>query len=199
MNVNNITLTFFPVDINVIKNYFISAIGELYSMRHIDNYTESIRNYYNQQYDAPQVEFLLFAPKSNPNTTIMFANIVDGYVNLVKYVSKQCDIEFYNISIFDGSQSQMMNSYHFHYYSKDRERHLLCYQDPQWVFFDEGEPLWFENTTYYKQRLKKNRLNRNIIIEYLKSLGWEVEKENFWLPENGFYEFGKLTNPNYLH
>ena len=189
MNINNITLTLFPIDINTIKKYFISVIGEQYSMRNIDNYTKSIRNYYNQQYNAPQVEFLLFAPKSNPYTTIMFANIIDGYVNLVKYVSKQCDIEFYNISIFDGSQSQMMNSYHFHYYSKDRERHLLCYQDPKWVFFDEGEPLWFENTSYYKQHIKKNRLNKNIIIEYLESLGWDVNNESFWLPATELYEF----------
>jgi hypothetical protein len=192
MNVNNITLTFFPVDINIVKNYFISAIGEQYSMRYIDNYTESIRSYYNQQYDAPQVKFLLFSPKSNPHTTIMFANIIDGYVNLIKYVSKQCDLEYYNISIFDDSQSQMMSSYHFHYHSKNRERHLLCYQDPKWVFFDEGEPLWFENISYYKQRIKKNRLNKSIIIEYLKSLGWDVSTEIFWIPSTDeLYEFSR--------
>jgi hypothetical protein len=192
MNVNNITLTFFPVDINIVKNYFISAIGEQYSMRYIDNYTESIRSYYNQQYDAPQVKFLLFSPKSNPHTTIMFANIIDGYVNLIKYVSKQCDLEYYNISIFDDSQSQMMSSYHFHYYSKNRERYILCYQDPKWVFFDEGEPLWFENISYYKQRIKKNRLNKNIIIEYLKSLGWDVSTEIFWIPSTDeLYEFSR--------
>jgi hypothetical protein len=192
MNVNNITLTFFPVDINIVKNYFISAIGEQYSMRYIDNYTESIRSYYNQQYDAPQVKFLLFAPKSNSHTTIMFANIIDGYVNLIKYVSKQCDLEYYNISIFDDSQSQMMSSYHFHYHSKNRERHLLCYQDPKWVFFDEGEPLWFENISYYKQRIKKNRLNKSIIIEYLKSLGWDVSTEIFWIPSTDeLYEFSR--------
>jgi hypothetical protein len=192
MNVNNITLTFFPVDINIVKNYFISAIGEQYSMRYIDNYTESIRSYYNQQYDAPQVKFLLFAPKSNSHTTIMFANIIDGYVNLIKYVSKQCDLEYYNISIFDDSQSQMMSSYHFHYHSKNRERHLLCYQDPKRVFFDEGEPLWFENISYYKQRIKKNRLNKSIIIEYLKSLGWDVSTEIFWIPSTDeLYEFSR--------
>jgi hypothetical protein len=191
MNVNNITLTFFPVDINIVKNYFISAIGEQYSMRYIDNYTESIRSYYNQQYDAPQVKFLLFSPKSNPHTTIMFANIIDGYVNLIKYVSKQCDLEYYNISIFDDSQSQMMSSYHFHYHSQYRERHLLCYQDPQWVFFEEGEPLWFENISYYKQRIKKNRLNKSIIIEYLKSLGWDVNNEIFWLSSTELYEFSR--------
>lgn len=191
MNINNITLTFFPVDINIVKNYFISAIGEQYSMRYIDNYTESIRSYYNQQYDAPQVKFLLFSPKSNPHTTIMFANIIDGYVNLAKYISKKYDIEYYSISIFDDSQSQVMSSYHFHYYSKNRERHLLCYQDPKWVFFDEGEPLWFENTSYYKQRIKKNRLNKSIIIKYLKSLGWDVNNEIFWLSSTELYEFSR--------
>lgn len=192
MNINNITLTFFPADINIIKKHFISVIGEQYSICYVDNYTESISNYYNQQYDAPQIKFLLFAPKCNPHTTIMFANIIDGYVNLVKYVSRQCDIEYYNISIFDGSKSQLMDSYHFHYYSQHRERHLLCYQDPKWEFFDEGEPLWFENTSYYKQRIKKNRLNKNIIVEYLKSLGWDIKNEIFWLPSTEIYEFSRL-------
>ena len=191
MNINNITLTFFPVDINIIKKHFISALGTRYSVCHCDNDTDSIRQYYTQQYNAPQIKFLLFAPKCNPHTTIMFANIIDGYVNLVKYVFKECNMEYYNVSIFNGEQSQMMTSYHFHYYSQYRERHLLCYQDPQWVFFDKGLPLWFENTSYYKHRIKKNRLNENIITEYLKSLGWDINNDIFWLPSNGYYEFSK--------
>ena len=35
----NITLTFFPVDINVVKSYFISVLGTQYSTHHVDNYT----------------------------------------------------------------------------------------------------------------------------------------------------------------
>lgn len=188
---NNITLTFFPVDIKVVKSCFISTIGSKYSSCYINNYTESLQKYYIQQYSAPQVKFILFAPKDNPHTTIMFANIIDGYINLVKYISQKCDIEYYNVSIFDNNQSQMMEAYHFHYYSRNTERHLLCYQDPQWVFLEEGQPLWFEKPTYYKQRIKKNRLNKRMIIEYLKSLGWDVDKEIFWLPSNGLYEFSK--------
>jgi hypothetical protein len=59
------------------------------------------------------------------------------------------------------------------------------------VFFDEGEPLWFENISYYKQRIKKNRLNKSIIIEYLKSLGWDVNNEIFWLSSTELYEFSR--------
>ena len=191
MSINNITLTFFPIGLEYLKNYFISAIGAEYDVCYIDYYKESISNYYIQQYNAPQIKFLLFAPQSNPHTTIMFANIMDGYTSLIKYVSRiYNNMEYYTISISDGT-SQMMNAYHFQYYAQSKQRHILCYQDPQWVFFEDGEPLWFEDVTHYKQRLKKNRLNKSIILEYLKSLGWEIDKEDFWLPSTGFYEFSK--------
>jgi hypothetical protein len=51
--------------------------------------------------------------------------------------------------------------------------------------------LWFENISYYKQRIKKNRLNKSIIIEYLKSLGWDVNNEIFWLSSTELYEFSR--------
>lgn len=190
MNIDNITLTFFPNKLSFVKENFISAIGTEYNICQLSNYKGSIRNYYIQQYNAPQIRFLLYTPKNNPYTTVMFANILDGYINLIKYVSKKYNMEYYNISMSDG-KSQMMKAYHFHYYAPLQQRHILCYQDPNWVFFEEGKPLWFEDTNYYKQRLKMDRLNKNVILEYLKSIGWEIYKEDFWLPVNDFYEFKK--------
>lgn len=190
MNLNNITLTFFHIDLECMKENFLCAIGDEYSVCRINEYKNSISNYYVQQYQASQVKFLLFSPSDNPYTTVLFSNVIDGYFNLIKYVSKKCNLEYYHISISD-EMSQFMKAYRFQYYSLSKKRNILCYQDPQWFFFEEGEALWFENTNLYKQRIKKNRLNKDIILEYLKSLGWELEKEDFWLPVNGFYEFSK--------
>ena len=148
--------------------------------------------YYIQQYNAPDAQFILYAPQNNPHTTIMYANIMDGYVNLIKYVAKKCGMEYYNVSIYDGT-SQMMEAYHFHYYSSTKCRHILCYQDPQWVFYEDGEPLEFENVELYKLRLKKKRLNKEIILQYLNHLGWNLLDENFWRTENVVYEFVQTT------
>lgn len=189
----NVTLTFFPYEIEYVKDNFFAAIGAEYNMCHYKDYKGVINEYYIQQYNAPHAQFILYAPKNNPNTTIMYANIIDGYVNLIKYVAKKCKIEYYNISIYDGT-SQMMEAYHFHYYSSTRHRHILCYQDPRWVFYEEGEPLEFEKVELYKSRLKKNRLNKEIILEYLNYLGWNIVDENFWSTNNEIYEFVQVLH-----
>ena len=154
---HNITLTFFPYDIEYVKDNFISAVGAEYKKCHIDGYRDAINEYYIQQYNAPRVQFILYAPRSNPHTTIVYANIMDGYVGLMESVSKKFGMEYYNISICDG-KGQWMEAYHFHYYSSTKSRHILCYQDPQWVFYEEGEPLEFENVELYKFNSSLNLL-----------------------------------------
>lgn len=188
IKINNITLTFFPLDLECVKNLFTKALGREFRVCYAADNNDSLYNYYVQQYNAPERRFILFSPKSNPRTTIMYANIQDGYTFLIKFVSKSCDLEYYSIVLSDGT-SFGLQGYHFHHYAPNKVRHILCYQDPKWVFYEEGKPLWFENTEYYTQRLKKKRLNKEIITEYLRSLGWNIDQEDFWMPLNGFYEF----------
>ena len=69
MNIN-VTLTFFPYDIEYVKDNFISAIGAEYNMRYYDDYKGVINEYYIQQYNAPDAQFILYAPQNNPHTTI---------------------------------------------------------------------------------------------------------------------------------
>lgn len=192
MDIYNLTLTFFPYNLEYVKDKFISAIGAEYNVYHIDEYDGLLNEYYIQLYNAPKVQFILFAPKCNPHTTIMYANIIDGYVNLIKYASEKCGMEYYNILISDG-KSQMMEAYHFHYYSPSQVRHVLCYKDPQWVFYEEGEPLGVEQVENYKSRLKKKRLNKDIILQYLNHLGWDIMDENLWHTDNVIYEFVQTT------
>lgn len=187
MKVNNITILFFPLDVESVRDMFSSFLGTEYQEHYLDK-KDSFWGYYVQQYKALQVRFILFSPKTNPCSTIMYANIYDGYVNLVKYVSRLSHIEYYTIRVFDGN-TDIMQAYHFFYDSPSKRRHILCYRDPQWVFYEEGQPLWFENTNYYKNRLKKNRLNKNIIMEYLGCLGCDIENDDFWLSDKRAYEY----------
>ena len=125
---------------------------------------------------------------------------MDGYVNLIKHISKQFNLNFYHF-VIQTSSSQMLESYQFHYYSNSQSRHVLCYQDPQWVFYEEGMVLPFEDISLYKQRIKKSRLNENILLQYLRRLGWNIEDNDFWNPSNNyFYLFmkkqGEYSNEN---
>lgn len=97
-------------------------------------------------------------------------------------------MKYYSITISDG-KSKSMEAYHLHYYSKINVRNILCYRDPQWVFYEDGEPLEFENTELYKQRLKRKRFNKEIILKYVHYLGWDIMDERFWRTDNAVYEF----------
>lgn len=72
-------------------------------------------------------------------------------------------------------------SYKFHYSDSNfNDRDILAYKEDKWVFYEQGRPLAFENTDYYKNRLIKKRLNNKIIEEYLLKLGiniWDIDSQ----------------------
>ena len=55
MNINGITLTFFPKEIEYVRENFISVIGKEYSVHQINIQSMVLYEYYIQQYNAPQV------------------------------------------------------------------------------------------------------------------------------------------------
>ena len=66
MNINDITLTLFPKEIEYVRENFISVIGKEYSVHQINTQSKVLYEYYIQQYNAPQASFILYAPQSKP-------------------------------------------------------------------------------------------------------------------------------------
>lgn len=61
-------------------------------------------------------------------------------------------------------------------------------------FYISGTPLPFENEGYYSRRLKKNRINADIILEYMNALGWNMIDDYFWVSDKlGYYEIREFT------
>jgi hypothetical protein len=59
----------------------------------------------------------------------------------------------------------------------------------EWVFFQKGEPQGFEEPELYLLRLKRDRLNRVIIVRYLQRCGWDIARASFWdAPEAVYFE-----------
>lgn len=80
--------------------------------------------------------------------------------------------------LLSGNRAQFP-AFHFHYSdSSFIERDVLAYKEDKWIFYEKGIPLQIENTNYYKNRLVKERLNSDIILEYLMKLGinvWDID------------------------
>ncbi len=57
-----------------------------------------------------------------------------------------------------------------------------------------GNPLPFENEDYYSRRLKNDRINADIILEYMNALGWNMLDDSFWLSDKqAYYEKREFT------
>lgn len=57
---------------------------------------------------------------------------------------------------------------------------MACKDEEGWHFAQEGPVQPFENPDYYVRRFKKDRVNREIIMEYMKKLGFMIARKGFW-------------------
>ena len=125
-------------------------------------------------------EFALWVPVIQKKSTIFIVNYQDGWEHFIRKYS-----EYYKRTCLHIAFSNHYSEYpafFFHYYEEGAERRFIqaLKDHPRWVFYQEGEPLDFEDVSLYKKRRIRDRLTREIIIEYAKHLGWDIEDENFW-------------------
>jgi hypothetical protein len=79
--------------------------------------------------------------------------------------------------------SQVYNPGFFDYYADHRKvlrTVMACKDEEGWDFVQEGPVQPFENPDYYARRMKKDRLNREIITEYMEKLGFSIAQDGFW-------------------
>ena len=55
--------------------------------------------------------------------------------------------------------------------------------DDKWDFGTGGEPLPFEETEKYSEKLARNRFTPEMLDRYLKHFGIDFFNENFYMPE----------------
>ena len=55
MEIRNVRLTFFPYDVEYVKDNFTSALGTEYNVNKVDENEEPLDEYYIQQYGASKV------------------------------------------------------------------------------------------------------------------------------------------------
>ena len=110
----------------------------------------------------------------------------DGRYTLTHCLAKK-GIECYCFYI----DNEVFPAYFFYRISsnKDNERYVhYITEDNKNVFFQKGNLLSFEKPEYYKRKKKKDRLNPEIIIEYMNALGCNILDDNFWISSKDAYK-----------
>ena len=118
-----------------------------------------------------------------PNKIFFISNCQDGRYTLCNVIHHHVKGNLIMCTLsndkYKGNPSPYLPAYSFHYSDENfNERWVLAYKEDRWVFYEKGQPLNIENTSYYKNRLIKKRLNNIIIEEYLQKLGvdlWDID------------------------
>lgn len=112
--------------------------------------------------------------------TLFVSSINDGYASLVTMLSRQIEGVFYSVR---ASSMKEVYPGNFLTVTDGGERRRVVYamkDERSWVFFQKGDPLWFERPELYRRRLKRERMNPEILAEYIESIGYGSLDREFW-------------------
>ena len=126
---------------------------------------------------------VLWHPK-NAKGTVMFGDLLDGFDSIAWKLNHEYKFEMTRIAVdFDIENDEpeygMFHKFH-HYYADGRERLVRVMWDDRWDFYEEGEPMPFEQTERYTERLRRKRLTNDMVLDYAKALGWDLRDPAFW-------------------
>jgi hypothetical protein len=121
---------------------------------------------------------IFYKPKCCEDKTIMISNYSDGWETLNNYISNELNSSYYGFKIsINENINEVLNSFSF-WKEGSYQRHVSVIKDSKWIFYEYGDPLWFENTLYYEQKIKK-RLTKDILIFYSNKLGIDILSSQF--------------------
>jgi len=144
-------------------------------------------------YDSGQTH-VIYTPISNRDITIFISNQSDGASSLIHMSNKKMDLESINLEISLPENFYKRSA--FTYYKNGKGiRVVYAMQDPNWIFFETGEPLSFEDVSLYKAKRKKDRMNKGIIVEYMRKLGVDLYDPNLWKNIGIAYEITEVKYP----
>jgi hypothetical protein len=130
---------------------------------------------------------IFWEPIGHPNKTVMMGHHADGMAHSVFRLSEDSPYTWINVRIYDNPTYPTCC---FDYYSNHRrtERRLAAsMQEDGWHFIEKGPVQPFENPAYYARHQIQDRLNREIVTEYMRKLGFNIEQEAFWCSEKAGY------------
>ncbi len=126
------------------------------------------------------LHIVFWEPRIHLGKTVFMGNFRDGLSHMVFASSPDNSYTWINVRIYDDPDYPGCV---FDYYSDHRNilrRVMACKDEQGWDFAQEGSIQPFENPGYYERRLKKDRLNRQIITEYMERLGYMIASDGFW-------------------
>jgi hypothetical protein len=157
------TFSWFDTSLDIIEKYIGMNDFKEWNINFTKNCAKSIK--VNFEYN-PNIITAYFL--SGNDGIIMLPNLQDGWLALFYRMANDLKINGYHFKLCSDKEP-----YNCLIYLENGVEKRICYtlKDTQWIFFEKGEPLFFEETENYTRKIKKDRLNKEIMIKYCNKLG----------------------------
>lgn len=126
-----------------------------------------------------------FKPLINDEYIVFVSNSADGWETLVNYISSGMKIDSFSFIISNANDSNFLNSFVFRKEGGEIRR-VYVIKDEKWIFHAEGDVQWFEDEKNYHLRSIKQRMNRDVILEYCQKLDFRISDDSFWKSNSSF-------------
>jgi hypothetical protein len=135
---------------------------------------------------------VFYNPVCCKEKTIMVSNYSDGWDTLNNLICSKTNSSCYSFKLSNKNIPNALNS--FTYRESDSYKRIVSVmKDPKWIFYETGNALWFEDPENYKQKMIKNRLNREILISYSIKLGINLNDDSFGISDEQAIFIERLT------
>jgi len=139
------------------------------------------------------VKILIWEPTDNNKLTAVFVNLADAYDSLIYVWNKRFKKQSITVRLSNDATSEYPH-HEFKLRTKDNiERVVYSHVETKWEFYESGPIQAFENIEYYKQRKIRDRLNNEIINEYMAKLGFNIWSKDFYSSERNGIFFEQLS------
>ncbi|MGN6367183.1 MAG: hypothetical protein ACTHN5_02870 [Phycisphaerae bacterium] len=138
-------------------------------------------------------KFVVWEPGCAPGKAVFLANVQDGWFTLVNVASKKLGADACVVRMGNRTTEPVFS---FDLYRGGKEvRVLQLLRDDKWTFFSRGDVQPFEKPEYYRRRVA-DRLDRELILGYLRALGFDARDPAFWACEREAFYAERVRRDN---
>lgn len=122
----------------------------------------------------------IFAPQTNPRSSVLVANLHDGWQTLVNMLCGRLNCGGLRIHTSTADVRYPINSIMVYEGGQETRIVRAMLDGNRWEFLQRGAQKAFESETNYRRRRVSDRLDRAILIDYLAALGFDIADDHFW-------------------
>lgn len=150
----------------------------------------SISEFINPSMDGEHDDiFCFWKVQQYPCKVFFISNSADGRKTLCNVLHLKLCCSFYQFAFSNGIESPF---FLFHYSPKHGiDRDVLNYKEDKWLFYEKGQKNKIEEEEFYKRRIRKERLNKEILLHYLKKT--DVTFEDIDKHINDYFIFKRVV------